>query len=106
MFIRFRTKLYKQTIGIPMGTNCTLLVADLFLFCHERDFMKSLSRENQADINKAFNSTSRYLDNLLNIDNIYFDQMVDRIYPTELQLNRANSSDTEAPFFGFESVYI
>ena len=78
--------------------NCAPLVADLFLFCYERDFMKSLSRENQADINEAFNSTSRYLDHLLNIDNIYFDQMVDRIYPTELQLNRANSSDTEAPF--------
>ena len=60
--------------------------------------MKSLSRENQADIIEAFNSTSRYLDNLLNIDNIYFDQMVDRIYPTELQLNRANSSDIEASF--------
>ena len=45
-----------------------------------------------------FNSTSRYLDDLLNIDNIYFDQMVDRIYPTEHQLNRANSFDTEAPF--------
>ena len=52
----------------------------------------------QADIIEAFNSTSRYLDDLLNIDHIYFDQMVDRIYPTELQLNRANSSDTEAPF--------
>ena len=97
-FIRFGTKLYRQTIGIPMGTNCALLVADLFLFCYERDFMKSLSRENQADIIEAFNSTSRYLDDLLNIDNIYFDQMVDRIYPTELQLDRANSSDTEAPF--------
>ena len=60
--------------------------------------MKSLSRENQADIIEAFNPTSRCLDDLLNIDNIYFDQMVDRIYPTELQLNRANSSDTEAPF--------
>ena len=59
--------------------------------------MKSLSRENQADIIEAFNSTSRYLDDLLNIDNVYFDQMVDRVYPTELQLNRANSSDTEAP---------
>ena len=59
--------------------------------------MKSLSRENQADIIEAFNSTSRYLD-LLNIDNIYFDQMVDRIYPKELKLNRANSSDTMAPF--------
>ena len=66
--------------------------------------MKSLSRENQADIIEDFNSTFRYLDDLLNIDNIYFDQMVDRIYPTELQLNRANSSDTEAPLL--ESMYI
>ena len=99
IFIRFGTKLYRQIIGIPMGTNyCAPLVADLFLFCYERDFMKSLSRENQADIIEAFNSTSRYLGNLLNIDSIYFDQMVDRIYPTELQLNRANSSDTEALF--------
>ena len=84
IFIRFGTKHYRQTIGIPLGTNCAPLVADLFLFCYERDFTKSLSRENQADIIEAFNSTSRYLDNLLNIDNIYFDQMLDRIYPTEL----------------------
>ena len=61
--------------------------------------MKSLSRENQADIIEAFNSTSRYLDDLLNIDNIYFDQIVDRIYPTELQLKRANSSDTRHLFW-------
>ena len=62
--------------------------------------MKSLSRENHADIIEAFNSTSRYLDDLLNTDSFYFDQMVDRIYPTELKLNtcRANSPDTEAPF--------
>ena len=97
IFIRFGTKLYRQTIDIPMGTNCAPLVADLFLFCYERDFMKSLSRENQADIIEAFKSTSRYLDDLLNIDNIYFDQIVDRIYPTELQLNRANSCDTQTP---------
>ena len=63
-----------------------------------REISWSLSRENQADIIEAFNSTSRYFDDLVNIDNIYFDQMVDRIYPTELQSNRANSSDTEAPF--------
>ena len=60
--------------------------------------MKSLLRENQADITEAFNSTSRYFDDLLNIDNIYFEHMVDRIYPAELQLNKANSSGTEAPF--------
>ena len=80
-------------------TNCAPLVADLFLFCYERDFMLSLSDNNQADIIEAFNSTSRYLDDLLNIDNPYFEQMVGQIYPTELQLNKANSSDTEAPIF-------
>ena len=47
---------------------------------------------------EAFNSTSRYLDDLINIDNPYFEQMVGQISPTELQLNKANSSDTEAPF--------
>ena len=56
IFIRFGTKLYRQTVGIPMGTNCAPLVADLFLFCYERVFMKSLSRENQAEIIEAFNS--------------------------------------------------
>ena len=98
IFIRFGTKLYRQSIGIPMGTNCAPLVADLFLFCYERDFMKSLSPKNQADIIEALNSTLRHLDDLLNIDNTYLEQMVNRIYPAELQLNKANSSDTEAPF--------
>ena len=57
-----------------------------------------LSNNNQTDIIEAFSSTSRYLDDLLNIDNPYLEQMVGQIYPTELQLNKANSSDTEAPF--------
>ena len=70
--IRFETKLYRQIVGIPMGTNCAPLVADLFLFSYERVFMKSLSDSNQADIIEAFNSPSRYLDDLLNIDNPYF----------------------------------
>ena len=61
----------------------------------------SLSGNNQADIIEAFNSTSRYLDDLLNIDNPYFEQMEGQIYPTELQLNKANSSDTESPFLDF-----
>ena len=59
--------------------------------------MSSLSDNNQTDIIEAFNSTSRYLDDLFNIDNPYFEQMVGQIYPTELPLNKTNSSDTEAP---------
>ena len=81
-----------------MCTNCAPLVADLFLFCYERDFMLSLSDRNQSDIFKNFNSTFRYLD-LLDIDIPYFEQMVGQLYLTELQFNKANSSDTETHFW-------
>ena len=81
-----------------MGTNCAPLVADLFLYCYERVFMLSLSEDNQSDVIEAFNSTSRYLDALLNIDNNFFGSMINRIYPSELQLNKANVSNTEASF--------
>ena len=83
IFIRFGSNLYRQIVSIPLDTNCAPLVADLFLFCYERDFMLSLSDNNQADI-EALNSISRYLDDLLNIDNPYFEQMVGQISPTEL----------------------
>ena len=69
IFIGFGSKLYRQIVGIPMGTNCAPLVADLFLFCNERDFTLSLSDKNLTDTIEAFNSTYRYLDDLLNIDN-------------------------------------
>ena len=82
-----------------MGTNCAPLVADLFLFCYERDFMMSLSDDKQADVIGTFNTTSRYLDDNLNINNVYFDNVVSGIYPSELQLNKANTSDTKAAFY-------
>ena len=52
IYIRFGSKLYRQKVGIPMGTNFAPppLVADLFLFCYERDFMKSLAKEKQYDM--------------------------------------------------------
>ena len=60
--------------------------------------MMSLSGYKQADVIDAFNTTSRYADDILNINNVYFDNMVSQIYPSELQLNKANTSDTEAAF--------
>ena len=90
IYIRFGNKLYRRIVGIPMGTICAPLVTDLFFFCYVKAFTPSLSNDNnQADIIEAFNSTSRYLDNILNFD---------QIYPPELQLNIANTSYTEAPF--------
>ena len=60
--------------------------------------MKSLTKEKRYDMIEALNSTFRYLDDLLNINNIHSEHMVHRIYPTELQLNKTNASDTEAAF--------
>ena len=73
-----------------MGTNCAPLVADLCFVLLERDFMLSLSDDNQSEVIEAFNSTSWYLDSLLNTDNSFFDDMVNHIYPSELQLNKTN----------------
>ena len=84
IYIRFGSKLYRQIVGVPMGTNCASLVADLFLFCYDRNFMLSLSGDNQSDVIEAFISTSRYLDDLLNINTNFFDSMVNRIYLSEL----------------------
>ena len=60
--------------------------------------MTSLSDDMQADVIDSINTTARYLDDILNINNAYFDNMVSQIYPQELQLNKANTSKTEAAF--------
>ena len=61
--------------------------------------MMSLSNDKQADVIDAFNTTSRYLDDILNINNVYFDNMVSQIYTSEFQINKAITSDTEAATF-------
>ena len=100
IYIRFGTKLYRQIVGIPMGTNCAPLVAGLFLFCYEGDFMTSLSDVKQAEIIEAFNSTSRYLDGLLGVDGPCFGGVVGRVCPPGLQLGGAGIAGAVAPFLG------
>ena len=75
-----------------MGHNCAPLVANLFLFCYDKDSIMSLSDNRQADI------INGYLDDTLSIDNIYVDNMISLMYPSELQRNKANTADTEALF--------
>ena len=105
IYIRFGSKLYRQNVGIPMGTNCAPLVVDLFLFCLRGT--PCLTKEKRYYLIDAFNSTSRCLDDLLNIDNIHFEHIVHRIYPAELQLNKANASDTEVSFLDLNlSIHI
>ena len=86
-----------------MGSSCAPLVADLF--CYEIDFMLSRSDNNQADVIEALNSTSRYLEDLLNIDNHNFNQMVGQIYPNKLQVVKANPLILRTPI-EFRLVHI
>ena len=98
IYVQFDGMVYQQIVGIPMGTNCAPLIADLFLYCYERDFMSDLQKSKRFDLIDMFNDTSRYLDDIFTIDNPEFEKHIPDIYPAELQLNKANTSDTETSF--------
>ena len=89
--VQFDGMVYQQIVGIPMGTNCAPLIADLFLYCYERDFMSNLQKSKRFDLIDMFNDTSRYLDDIFFIDNPEFEKHISDIYPAELQLNKANT---------------
>ena len=87
IYVQFDGMVYQQIVGIPMGTNCAPLIADLFLYCYERDFMSNLQKSKQFDLIDKFNDTSRYLDDIFTIDNPTFAEHIPDIYPRELQLS-------------------
>ena len=98
IYVQFDGMVYQQIVGIPMGTNCAPLIADLFLYCYERDFMSDLQKSKRHDLIDMFNDASRYLDDIFTIDNPEFEKYIPDIYPAELQLNKANTSDKETSF--------
>ena len=80
-------KVFQQIVGIPLGTNSAPLIADLFLYCYERDFISNLQKTKRLDLIDMFNDTSRYLDDKFTIDNPAFAEHIPDIYTRELQLN-------------------
>ena len=100
-FIRFGDSIYRQVIGIPMGTNCAPLIADLFLYCYESEFMTRINKDaTKNDFIQKFNNTYRYLDDILATNNDDFDLYSKDIYPKELTFNKANTDNKHCPFFG------
>ena len=89
---------YQQIVGILMDTYCSPIIADLFLYCNERDFMSNIQKSKRFDFIDKFKNTSRYLDDIFTIDNTEFAEHIPDICPTELQLNKANTSDKEKSF--------
>ena len=99
IYVRFSDTVYRQVVGIPMGTNCAPLIADLFLYTFERDFTRKLVKEKKYEIIGGFSRKSRYLDDILTIDNPWFDSYKYEIYPKELHLNKASKYDNEKLFW-------
>ena len=98
IYVQFECMVYQQIVGIPMGTSCAPLIADVFLFCYEKDFMPNLHKSKQYYLIDVFNDSSRYLDYIFTIDNPEFEKRIPDICPTELQLNKAHTSDKETSF--------
>ena len=97
IFVCFGGKVFRQVIGIPMGTNCAPLLADLFLHSYEYEF---IIKKLKTDISVAlrFSKTFRYIDDLLSINNCNFGEFVNEIYPPELVLKNTTVTPTETSY--------
>jgi hypothetical protein len=65
IFVIFGGRVFQQTVGIHMGTNCAPLLADLFLYSYEADFIQELLKKNERELAQPFNFTFRYIDDVL-----------------------------------------
>ncbi len=101
IYVKFGDDIFKQTLGIPMGTDCAPVVADLFLHTYEYDFLERLTKKKQLHIAKKFNLTFRYIDDLVSINNEVFEDYISEIYQTKtsnLELKKTTESDNEASY--------
>ena len=92
---------FKQCVGIPMGTDCAPVVANLFLFAYEYEFMKGLLKDN-ITLAIKFSNTYSYIDDLLCINNKDFERSISDIYPKELILKKTNTSPKKSPFLDLD----
>jgi hypothetical protein len=99
IFAMFGGRIVQQRVGIPMGTNCAPLLADLLLYSYEADFIQGLLKKNGKKLARSFNFTFRYIDDVLSLNNYRFGDFVDRIYPIELEIKDTIDTDRSASYF-------
>ena len=81
-----------------MGTNCAPLLADIFLYSYEAEFIQYLLSTGKKKLASQFNFTNRYIDDVLSINNPHFDNYLGQIYPTELEIKDTTESNTSASY--------
>ena len=88
---------FQQRVGIPMGTNCSPIIANQFLYKYETNLIKSLLKK-QKKLARSFNFTFRYIDDVLSLNNSKFGDFVDSIYPIELEIKDTTDTDKSASY--------
>ena len=92
MFVRFGGQLFRQMVGIPMGTNCALFLADLFLYSYENEFLDKLITEGKRKLARKFNLSYGYINDLISFNNKRFKEFISDIYPKELTISETTES--------------
>ena len=98
IFVSFGRILFQQVVGIPMGTNCAPLLADLCLYSYESEFLQKLVKDKKMHEARAFNFTYRYIDDVLSINNSRFAEFLPLIYPPELAVKETTDTASSASF--------
>ena len=98
VFVVFAGKVFQQIVGIPMGTYCAPLLADIFLYSYEAEFIQSLLSTRRKQLASRFNFTYRYIDDVLSINNPEFENYLDQMYPVELEIKYVIESNTYASY--------
>ena len=104
IFVKFGGCLFRPIIGIPMGTNCTLLLADLFLYSCKSKFLDNMIRSGHRKLARSFNLCYRYIDDLIVFNNKKFGDYVKEIYPSQLTVKKANTSDDLANYLDLRRI--
>ena len=98
IFVVFAGKVFQQIVGIPMGTNCAPLLADIFLYSYEAEFIQSLPSTGRKQLASRFNFTHRYIDDVLSINNLEFENYLGQMYPVEFENKDTTESNTSASY--------
>ena len=98
IYVRFGGQLFRQMVGIPVGTNCAPLLADLFLYSYENEFLDKLIKEGKRKLARKFNLSYRYTDDLISFNNKRFKEFISDIYPKELTISETTESTSIAPY--------
>ena len=98
IFVQFGGRLFRQVNGIPVGTNCAPLLADLFLYSYENEFLDNMIKSGHRRLARSFNLCYRYIDDLIVFKNRWFLDYLKEIYLSELTVEEANKSDHLADY--------